>query len=281
MPNMKPAPKMTNKKNPAKKPVPKTSSKIKTVLCLRTCKADHTSHNKFTWPSKIGSLVEVADFDPAPVCGKGLHGLLWGEGAYNLLDWSPEAIWQVVEVEEKTLVDLDGKVKFPKCKLVFEGDQKTATDYLQLRAPNGKVIHGAFVTVGHNQTATAGNYGHATAGDYGHATAGDYGQATAGDGGHATAGDGGQATAGDYGHATAGNYGHATAGNYGHATAGDYGHATAGDGGQATAGDYGTITIKWYAESRDRLLVGYIGEEGLEPNVPYRVFEGKFVKVPA
>jgi hypothetical protein len=97
-------------------------------------------------------------------------------------------------------------------------------------------------------------------------------------GGTATAGDRGTATAGDYGTATAGDYGTATAGDYGTATAGDGGTATAGYGGTATAGDYGTLVIRWHDRNRARLAVGYVGENGIKPNTPYRVANGNLTE---
>ncbi|MFZ1515352.1 MAG: hypothetical protein WAT21_08140, partial [Saprospiraceae bacterium] len=71
--------------------------------------------------------------------------------------------------------------------------------------------------------------------------------------------------------------GQATAGDFGQATAGDFGHATAGEYGQATAGVGGIINITYYND-RYRQLIGYIREDGLEPNVTYKVEDGKFVK---
>jgi len=75
--------------------------------------------------------------------------------------------------------------------------------------------------------------------------------------------------------------GTATAGYSGTATAGYSGTATAGDSGTATAGDSGTIIIRSWdeAKQRRRFHVGYIGEDGLEPNVPYRLDHNfKFVR---
>ena len=98
-----------------------------------------------------------------------------------------------------------------------------------------------------------------------------YGTATAGDAGTATAGDGGTATAG-YG-------GTATAGYAGTATAGDRGTATAGYAGTATAGYGGMICIKRWNGNRYRMVVGHIGEDGLLPNVSYRLDEdGSFIR---
>jgi hypothetical protein len=94
---------------------------------------------------------------------------------------------------------------------------------------------------------------------------------TAGDRGTATAGDRGIATAGYRGIARAGDRGIAMAGDYGIARAGDYGTATAGYGGTATAEDGGIIQICYYAGKRRRIKTGYIGEDGLNPNTPYRL----------
>ncbi len=67
--------------------------------------------------------------------------------------------------------------------------------------------------------------------------------------------------------------GTATAGDGGTATAGDEGTATAGDEGTATAGDEGTVVIRRWdrAAQRWRLVIGYIGEDGLKANVAYRL----------
>jgi hypothetical protein len=111
-------------------------------------------------------------------------------------------------------------------------------------------------------------------------TAGYAGTATAGDDGTATAGDAGTATAGNRGTATAGNRGTATAGDDGTATAGYAGTATAGDAGTATAGYAGEIRIRYYDPKfeRYRVCVGYIGENGIDPNTAYVVVDAKLTK---
>ena len=83
----------------------------------------------------------------------------------------------------------------------------------------------------------------------------------------------GTATAGDGGTATAGARGTATAGDRGTATAGDDGTATAGDGGTATAGERGILSLRWWDWSRYRIATFYVGENGVLPNVKYRVDE--------
>jgi hypothetical protein len=220
------------------------------ALVLRTCLADMTSHNGFKWP--VSGPVECPDWVASKECGNGLHGALWGEGDGSLFNWDANAVWQVVEIDE--WIDLNGKVKFPRGIVVYAGDRKSATDYIILNGANGVVI-GAFVTAGNRGTATAGAGGTATAGYLGTATAGYLGTATAGD------------------------LGTATAGNLGTATAGDGGTATAGYLGTATAGDGGIIQIKHWDAARCRIKTAYVGEDGIEANVAYRLSgNGEFVK---
>jgi hypothetical protein len=96
----------------------------------------------------------------------------------------------------------------------------------------------------------------------------------------ATAGDRGIATAGHEGTATAGYEGTATAGDRGTATAGDRGTATAGHWGTATAGYEGRILVTFWDGNRCRVAVGYVGEDGIEANVPYHVVNGKLKRAP-
>ena len=174
-----------------------TKTKPETVLVLRMCRSDMSSHGGFIWP-KSGPI-EAPDFKPLAECGNGLHGWLWGEGDVTAWSWHTSDVALVVEVRKEDLVALDHKVKFPRGEVLFVGALHEAADLIAARAPLDTAVIGRFVT------------------------AGNYGTATAGNSGTATAGEGGTATAGYSGTATAGNYGTATAGNYGTATAGDYG----------------------------------------------------------
>jgi len=250
----------------------------KYALVLRTTAADGSSRNGFVWPES--GPVSCSDWSPVAECGGGLHGALWGEGDGGLFSWAADARWLVVKVLASDVVDLGGKVKFPRGEVMHCGDRLSATAHMAKHGLPGKAIIGGTATAGdygtatagHRGTATAGDYGTATAGDYGTATAGDYGTATAGHRGTATAGDSGTATAGHRGTATAGDSGTATAGDSGTATAGDYGTATAGRYGTATAGCYGIVELHWYdtQANRYRVTIGYIGEDGLASGTAYR-----------
>ncbi|WP_199914108.1 hypothetical protein [Pseudomonas aeruginosa] len=264
-----------------------------TALVLRTCSADLTSHGGFQWPDKIGAVVEAPDWKKDNKCGHGLHGWLFGQGDHDCSSTvgDADAKWLVVEVGLSDMIALGGKEKFPRCTIRHIGDRASATQFLIANEPRaaGVAVIGATLQAGDKElcqvgaygTATAGDWGTATAGDEGTATAGNWGTATAGYKGTATAGDEGTATAGNWGTATAGDWGTATAGYKGTATAGDWGTATAGYKGTATAGEKGEIRIRYWDEKADRYrtVIGYIGEDGLEPNVPYKLnADRKFVR---
>jgi len=86
------------------------------------------------------------------------------------------------------------------------------------------------------------------------------------------------AMAGDDGRAEAGHFGTAFAGRLGQAVAKDYGLAFAGPHGSAMAGDDGVVAIEWFDGSRRRLAVGYVGEDGIQPDTMYVVRDGKLVR---
>ena len=222
---------------------------MSTVLVLRCVDKERKAYGGFVWPES--GPVEAPDWDPSPKCGGGLHGWLKGEGdagasGRDISDGS--LLWQVVEVNQEEIVSLDGKVKFPRGVVRFTGARTEAVERIQAKYPAAAVIFG---------TATAGDYG------------------------TATAGDNGKATAGNYGKATAGNYGTATAGYNGTATAGAKGTATAGAKGTATAGDNGVLVLSCWDGNRRRIVVGYVGEDGIEAGKKYRLDSShKFEAVP-
>lgn len=93
---------------------------------LRTCKADGTSYGGFKWPSEVGSIVKCNDWKPAAECGNGLHGLLDGWGNYRLLSDDADAIWQIVEVDRDKCVEINDRVKFESCELIYSGNMAAA-----------------------------------------------------------------------------------------------------------------------------------------------------------
>lgn len=131
-------------------------------------------------------------------------------------------------------------------------------------------------------SAIGGNYDSVITGDYGTSITGNYGNAISGVEGNSTAGIRGTATTGDYGTSTAGMNGVAIAGNYGVASVGRGGAAIVGENGIAKSDANGSITISYFdiPACRRRLKTGYIGEDGLLPNVLYRLnCKGEFEKI--
>ncbi|HET9893164.1 MAG TPA: hypothetical protein VFQ42_21990 [Mycobacterium sp.] len=215
------------------------------VLVMRCVHADMKSSRGFRWPESgpveapaPGACGDKSEWKPTRECGHGLHGWLWGAGDLTgTCDYwdSQDTKWLLVEVAKSDVVDLDGKVKFPRGTVVFCGDRSEAAKLIVDHAPAGTPVI--------------------------------FGTATAGYGGTATAGDGGTATAGERGTATAGYGGTATAG-YG-------GTATAGYGGTATAGYGGTVSIEWYDASRGRYRKAIAEVDGdlIKADVAYVVGE--------
>ncbi len=177
----KPAPKSPRTPR-AKAAAPIAAPAVPTVLMLRTCAADLTAHGGFCWP-KSGP-VECPDWNPAPECGGGLHGLLWGEGDASLLSSDADARWLVWSAVAAEVVAIDSaKAKAPRGVVVYCGDRDGATAYLRDHGGHGRAIVYGTATAGDDGTATAGARGTATAGYAGTATAGYAGTATAGDDG--------------------------------------------------------------------------------------------------
>ena len=259
----------------------------KHVLVLRTCNEKLQSYGGFQWPAK--GPVKAPDWMPTTDCGNGLHGFLWGEGEGQLADWTETAKWLVVRVVAADVIDLGGKVKFPRGEVVFCGERTAATAYIAAHGAVGKSIVGGTSTSGYRGTSTSGYRGTSTSGDGGTSTSGDggtstsgyRGTSTSGYGGTSTSGDGGTSTSGDRGTSTSGDRGTSTSGYRGTSTSGYRGTSTSGVGGTSTSGEGGTIIIAQWdgAANRYRYHVAYPGENGIEPNVPYVLNEcGEFVK---
>ena len=269
-------------------------------LVLRTCDPDMTSFDGFKWPKK--GAVKAPDWDPKPECGHGLHGLLHGCGNGNLLSVNPKAKWLVVKVLKGTCVDLGDKVKFPKGTVIYAGTKEEAVKIIAEAYPGEPVVfanrhsgddgvstsgdygkstsgnNGTSIS-GYHGNSTSGNNGKSTSGNNGTSISGDYGTSTSGYRGNSTSGDGGTSISGGDGESTSGYRGTSTSGDYGKSTSGYLGESTSGIGGTSTSGVGGTLIIKWHDGSRYRTAVAYVGENGIEPNVAYKLDrQGNFIK---
>jgi hypothetical protein len=253
----------------------KTKIKIPTTYVLRCCAADRSSRNGFVWPES-GPVV-APDWDPIPEFGRGLHGWARGEGDVSVSDYhaDPTAKWLVVRVRTSEIVDLKGKVKFPRGTVVYCGDRDGAVAKIKKKHPVAACVYG---------TSTSGYGGTSTSGYGGTSTSGDRGTSTSGYGGTSTSGYGGTSTSGYGGTSTSGVYGTSTSGYGGTSTSGYGGTSTSGDRGTGQAGANGIIFLSWWDNKIDRcrMEIAYVGENGIKPDTKYRLDEKhKFVEVVA
>jgi len=169
--------------------------------------------------------------------------------------------------------------------LVVEG-----YDLEHLRTPNFTWNEEGIVqsTSGYHGTSTSGYHGTSTSGREGTSTSGYHGTSTSGYHGTSTSGREGKSTSGDYGTSTSGYHGTSTSGREGKSTSGDYGTSisgyggtsTSGYGGQCASGDNGILVIEFMGGSRCRIKTAYVGENGILPNVFYKLDDdGDFVMV--
>jgi len=256
------------------------------VYLLRTCDKDLKSHGGFQWPSS--GLVSAPDWDPTPECGKGLHGLLSGEGNGSLLNTQDaDAKWMVIAAVKSEVVQIDRKVKVPRAYVVFVGSKKDATDMIVKLCPGSACVF-ATVTSGESGHSTSGDFGHSISGysghsisgEYGHSISGEYGHSISGYGGHSTSGNDGHSISRDYGHSTSGesghstsgesghsisgDYGSSTSGHYGHSTSGESGHSASGYYGHSTSGENGIVQFDYLENGRKRIKILYVGEDNIK-----------------
>ena len=210
-------------------------------VMLRTVDADRRAYNGFRWP-KVGP-VKAPDWSPRAQCGGGLHGCLWGQGN-GIIGMNDETrLWQAVLIRLKDAVDLGGKVKVPRGRVLMTGKREAVCAFVASLAPPGVGVPYTSVAAGKQGTASAGDRGQASAGAYGQASAGAYGQASAG----------------------------------------AYGQASAGYGGQASAGDGGYFIVRYWDSKLERWRpkVGEVGIDGIKPDQHYAVKDGAWVEVAA
>ena len=232
------------------------------ALVLRTCAADQTSYGGFIWPTEIGTIVTCQDWNEEAKCGNGLHGLLDGFGDYSLLLEHFDAIWQIVEVDRDKCIELDGKVKFQSCKLVYSGTMAVAltkmSDYqIDLLIESNSIISSKLAASSYRDSKLAAS------GESSKLAASGYSSQLAASGYNSKLAASGYnsklAASGEFSKLAA-------SGNSSIAIC-------AGLNGIASAGENGCIALTWWDDTKSsyRIEVGYIGENGIKPNTPYRL----------
>lgn len=226
---------------------------------LRTTDRDGRSYGGFQWPMEIGATVTAPDWQAGNECGGGLHGLKDGLGSAALISWKPDALWWIVSASDA--IDLGGKFKFQSCTIIAFGDRATITQQLYELRPGP--IHGLTLTGGGNWSALAGGH-RATL------TGGNDSTLTGGIESTLTGGNW-SALTGKYGSTLTGGAGSTLTGDDMSTLIGGYGSTlTGGDGSTLAGGDGATLIFLRWIKDRRRVLVAYVGENGVEPNVPYR-----------
>ena len=222
----------------------------KTALVLRCCAADMSSQNGFIWPG-VGEVAEAPDWQDNDQCGAGLHGWLYGQGDHSSSNYalSPDAKWLVVEVDLAGVRMLGGKCKFQRGTVRFVGSRSEAAAYLIANEPQAAnvAVIGAVLECGDNQQVQGGALSVLTGGNYATMTGGD------------------SATM------TGGNYATMTGGDYATMTGGDSATMTGGYRATMTGGYRATMHFQYWDGSRNRTVIAYVGEDGIEANTPYRL----------
>jgi hypothetical protein len=266
---------------------------------VRTCKIMGNkliSSYDFEWPTTLFTEVHAPDWNPDPVCGQGLHGLIPGQQDPGV--WWETGAHLLVSADRNTLVSLEGntKSKAPRMTVLAIAYNNGATLIPQLIRQLGytypvykavivDMTEDVDISVGDYGVATAGDHSHAKASHYGVAKVGDYSIATVGNFGLANAGYASQAISGSQGRSAAASHSTAIAGYMGVAIAGLYGKAKTGKlgtsmasvGGQAAAGEDGSIQVRYVTGDSYVYHPGRIGKtldingNPLLPNTYYKI----------
>ena len=237
-------------------------------LMLKTVHNNMTSYNGFKWKKR--GIITCSDWKNTGECGNGLHGLPMGIGSGSFLLWNESAKWIVFEALGG-YIEFDGIAKCESAKVLFCGDRKGATDYLVKHGADISKVVGAFQTggdmahlTGGMRSVLSGGMGSVlSGGDGSYVTGGNVSQLTGGDGSHLTGGDGSHLAGGDWSYLT---------GEMGSVLSGGMGSVLSGGKGSVLSGGKGsTLIFLWWDGECHRIVVGYVEEAGLLPNVKYKL----------
>jgi len=249
------------KKADTKEEAPVAEEFIPDAFVIRTTTSDGKAYGGFQWPMTVGTVVECPDWKPIAACGYGFHGNLDGVGDWGLLSGAHDALWWIVGVKRSECIDLSGKVKFPRGKIIYIGSINGAL--CQITKEWRRIVDEACKAATESQAKQ----------DFAHAS-------TAGQEAHAS-------TAGQEAHAsTAGLKAHAsTAGLKAHAsTAGQHSVSSGlGFNNRAKAAKDGAIVLvnsdRWTGEIF-AIRASKVGENGIKPDTWYELSRtGEFQEI--
>ncbi len=266
-------------------------------LVMKVVGPDMRSYGGFLWPES--GYVEAPDWQPQPSCGKGLHGWLNGQGDYPCQDFSSdcEAKWLILEVDN--FIALIGKVKFQSCKVVHCGTRQSATDYLVQAGVTGPII-GVTLSGGDNSTVSGGDYSTVSGWDNSTVSGGDY--STVSGWYNSTVSGGDYSTVSGWDYSTVSGWDYSTVSGWDYSTVsggdnstvsgGDYSTVSGGHNSIVSGGDYSTVSgghnsivsgrsgsVLILRDLDRSLKIATVGENGILPDTPYTLKDGKFTHV--
>lgn len=217
----------------------------------------------------------------------GFRGFLWGvEKDVSAIPINKDYKWVVAQVDDSDLTEVvcaglgyGGNVCFHKGEVVYCGDYFGATAYIVNNGGFGKPVHKAVVTVGNDGCAVSGNWGVSVSGEKGRSKSDFFGVSFSGVAGSSVSGEAGLSVSGEEGGSVSGDDGISISRKNGTSISGKGGLSFSVHG-YVQSGEEGAIQLQYWDGNRRRYKIGYIGEDGLEPNVLYKLDENhEFVKV--
>jgi hypothetical protein len=152
------------------------------------------------------------------------------------------------------------------------GDGSTLTGGVNSKLTGGD---GSTLTGGDGSTLTGGYNSKLTGGYNSKLTGGENSTLTGGNYSTLTGGENSTLTSGNYSTLTGGENSTLTGGNYSTLTGGENSTLTSGNYSTLTGGENSTLIFKYYQNGKIKIKVAYVGEDGIEADVPYTL-DNKF-----
>ena len=141
-------------------------------LALKVVNSDMIDCNGFVWP-EVGGVATSG-------CGPGLYAWLHGKGDLATGDGGIGSHWLVVSPIGK-IINLDGKIKFKSCRVLFRGSARAAATWLIEHSDRELTgVHYATLAGGDGAILTGGHYATLTGRDDAILTGGHYATLTGG-----------------------------------------------------------------------------------------------------
>jgi hypothetical protein len=229
------------------------------VLCLKSLPPSLLSNGGFKWPES--GHVSAPDWKPTKTFGNGLHAFMWGAGDTDFCNHADNAKWLVLKVKKQDVVDLDGKVKFPKCEVLFCGKRDIAVSIVTCHAPAGTPVMFAKVTGGDGETIIGGDFAILKGGKFSIVHGGDEASATGEDFAYVEAGD--------FSIVRGGKKSIVKGGIYSYVKGGDFATVSGGCGSAVKGGINSVLTIECGLPNTKKTV--FVDGKTILPNVWYRL----------